>query len=203
MLLSMGCEKLDMTEQQQMKQVFFWQDDIQRPVWQGSLIYRDNMLIIFLEFFFKCKIFLTLKPLVLKWSKQEISRVTAMESAEEERFKSGINRIWWWDKSETLSMTSESLLQTSEWMSLKQTIFIEIKFRVLYILSGSQGKEQKNDQTYMTGRKMGTGRMSNLKPNFSKAYYRYIMISTQLIKARITKAPCKFLQLCTKIGVRW
>lgn len=126
-----------------------------------------------------------------------------MESAEEERFKSGINGIWWRDKSETLSMTSEPLLQTREWMSLKQTILIEIKIRVVYILSGSQRKEQKNDQTHMTGRKMGIGRMSNLKPNSSKAYYRYIMISTQLIKVRITKAPCKFLQLCTKIGVRW
>ena len=73
----------------------------------------------------------------------------------------------------------------------------EEEFNFLFI-PGSQGKEQKNDQTYMTGRKMGTGRMSNLKPNFSKAYYRYIMISIQLIKARITKAPCKFLQLCTK-----
>lgn len=100
-------------------------------------------------------------------------------------------------------MTSEPLLQIREWMSLTQTILIEIKIRVVYILSGSQRKEQRNDQTHMTGRKMGIGRMSNLKPNSSKAYYRYIMISTQLIKARITKAPCKFLQLCTKIGVRW
>lgn len=64
-------------------------------------------------------------------------------------------------------MTLESLLRANEWVSLKQTL-IEIKIRVVYILSGSQGTEQKKVQTHMTGRKMGTERMSNIKPKFLK-----------------------------------
>lgn len=75
-------------------------------------------------------------------------------------------------------MTSESLLRANEWVSLKQTL-IEIKIRVVYILSGSQEKEQKKVQTHMTGRKMETERMSNMKPKFLKNYYRHIMISIE------------------------